>query len=472
MSTPLEQWVESVARMTRPANISGATGRRKKRPASRSNWSARATRFASNEKTYPNCYLHRSDPSDVARTEKVTFICTRDRENAGPTNNWMAPAEAKQTLGRLFEGSMKDRTMYVVPYIMGPSASPQSRIGVEVTDSAYVVASMRIMSRMGKVALDRLGSSSDFVPGLHSLGDLQSRPPLHRALPRRKIDLEHWLGIRRECAAREEMFCAAHRELDGARAGLDGRTHAHPGTGIARRKSDVHGRGIPERLRQNESGHDGFGAGKRRLPRVDRGRRHRLDADRRGRLPARDQSRGRILWRRSGHERKNQSECDDRAPQKYDFHEYGHDSAAANPGGKAWTATLPRTCWIGRDASGILERPRGAGEFAVHGAGRASAVDFSALGRSRRRTDLRVYFWRPPRAPGSAGLRSDQLAARRVRGRDDGFGNHRGHNRSGGRNAARPHGHASLLRLQHGRLFRTLAGNGPRTFRIRRKFST
>ncbi len=125
-----------------------------------------------NEKTYPNCFLNRSDPSDVARTEKVTLICTRDRENAGPTNNWMAPDEAKQKLGALFTGSMKDRTMYVVPYIMGPAGSPQSRIGVELTDSAYVVANMRIMTRMGKVALDRLGSSSDFVPGLHSLGDL------------------------------------------------------------------------------------------------------------------------------------------------------------------------------------------------------------------------------------------------------------------------------------------------------------
>ena len=173
MSTPLEQWVESAARMTRPEKIVWCDGSEEEAARIQEEMIREGHTVPLNEKTYPNCYLHRSDPSDVARTEKITFICTQDRENAGPTNNWMAPAEAKETIGALFDGSMKGRTMYVVPYILGPAASPQSRIGVEVTDSAYVVANMRIMSRMGKVALDRLGSSADFVPGLHSLGDLK-----------------------------------------------------------------------------------------------------------------------------------------------------------------------------------------------------------------------------------------------------------------------------------------------------------
>jgi phosphoenolpyruvate carboxykinase (GTP) len=172
VSTPLEQWVESTARLTRPAQIQWCDGSEEEAARIEDQLVREGRTFPLNDKTFPNCILHRSDPSDVARTEKVTYICSRDREDAGPTNNWIAPAEAKQTLGALFDGSMKGRTMYVVPYILGPAASPQSRIGVEVTDSAYVVASMRIMSRMGKVALDRLGSSSDFVPGLHSLGDL------------------------------------------------------------------------------------------------------------------------------------------------------------------------------------------------------------------------------------------------------------------------------------------------------------
>jgi phosphoenolpyruvate carboxykinase (GTP) len=158
--------------MTRPEQIVWCDGSEEENTRIQQQMVREGHTLPLNEKTYPNCFLHRSDPSDVARTEKVTFICTREKENAGPTNNWMAPAEAKRTLGGLFSGSMKGRTMYIIPYILGPAASPQSRIGVEITDSAYVVASVRVMSRTGKIALDRLGNSSDFVPGLHSLGDL------------------------------------------------------------------------------------------------------------------------------------------------------------------------------------------------------------------------------------------------------------------------------------------------------------
>jgi phosphoenolpyruvate carboxykinase (GTP) len=177
VSTPLEQWVESAAKLTGPQKIVWCDGSEAEAARIRDQMVRDGNTWPLNKNTYPNCFLHRSDPSDVARTEQVTFICTEDRDAAGPTNNWMAPAEAKQTLEPLFRNAMRDRTMYVVPYILGPEDSPQSRIGVELTDSAYVVASMYLMSRMGKVALDRLGSSTDFVPGLHSLGDLD---PKHR----------------------------------------------------------------------------------------------------------------------------------------------------------------------------------------------------------------------------------------------------------------------------------------------------
>jgi phosphoenolpyruvate carboxykinase (GTP) len=173
--------------MTRPEQIVWCDGSEEEAARIQAQMVREGHTVALNSKTYPNCFLHRSDPSDVARTEKVTFICSREKENAGPTNNWMAPAEAKQKLGGLFEGAMQGRTMYVVPYILGPTASPQSRVGVEITDSAYVVANMRIMSRMGKVALDRLGNSSDFVPGLHSLGDLKPENRYIAHFPEEKL---------------------------------------------------------------------------------------------------------------------------------------------------------------------------------------------------------------------------------------------------------------------------------------------
>ena len=181
MATPLESWVEEVSRLTTPKKIHWCDGSAKEYENIVEEMLREKAFVELNPKSYPHCYLHRSNPNDVARTEGVTFICSREKSDAGPTNNWMAPAEAKQKVEPLFRGVMKERTMYVVPYILGPEKSPYSKVGVEVTDSPYVAASMRIMSRMGKAALDRLGSSSDFVPGLHSLGDLdpQKRFILH-----------------------------------------------------------------------------------------------------------------------------------------------------------------------------------------------------------------------------------------------------------------------------------------------------
>jgi GTP-dependent phosphoenolpyruvate carboxykinase len=124
-----------------------------------------------NQNKLPGCYLHRSNPNDVARVEQLTFICTPTKEEAGPTNNWMAPKDAYDKLGKLYDGSMRGRTMYVIPYVMGPIGSPMSKIGVELTDSIYVVLNMRTMTRMGVRALAMLGDSNDFNRGLHSTLD-------------------------------------------------------------------------------------------------------------------------------------------------------------------------------------------------------------------------------------------------------------------------------------------------------------
>ncbi|HKW36146.1 MAG TPA: phosphoenolpyruvate carboxykinase (GTP) [Candidatus Acidoferrum sp.] len=172
MATPLESWVEEAAKLTKPDRVVYCDGSEAEYRRMVDLLLRAGDTFHLNEKTYPNCHLHRSSVNDVARTEHLTFICSRDKDDAGPTNNWMDLDAAKRKVGALFDGAMRGRTMYVVPYIMGPTSSPISKVGVEATDSPYVVASMRIMSRMGQVALDRLGPSNEFVPGLHSLGDL------------------------------------------------------------------------------------------------------------------------------------------------------------------------------------------------------------------------------------------------------------------------------------------------------------
>ncbi len=172
MATPLEMWVEESARLTKPDRIVYCEGSEAENRRIVDEMLRGSDSVTLNEKTYPNCYLHRSSPNDVARTEHLTFICAPDKDDVGPTNNWMDPAAAKFKIGALLDGAMRGRTMYVVPYIMGPVNSPISKAGVEITDSPYVVANMRIMARMGRVATDRIGATRDFVPGLHSLGDL------------------------------------------------------------------------------------------------------------------------------------------------------------------------------------------------------------------------------------------------------------------------------------------------------------
>ena len=132
MSTPLERWVEEVARTTRPKQIVWCDGSENEAEKTVETLVAEGHTVRLNEKTHPNCILHRSDPNDVARTESVTFICTRDKEDAGPTNNWMEPAEAKEKVGHCLTVRWPDGRMYVVPYMMGPADSPKSRVGRRV----------------------------------------------------------------------------------------------------------------------------------------------------------------------------------------------------------------------------------------------------------------------------------------------------------------------------------------------------
>ena len=179
----LNQWVEEVARLTQADTIHWCDGSAAEYDELVSRMLASGELHALNAATHPNCYLHRSHPSDVARVEHLTFVCTSDRGDAGPNNHWMSPADAHAKMNALFDGCMKGRTLYVVPYCMGPLDSPLSRCGVEITDSAYVVANMRIMTRMGAGALARIEregvehaaagrTGPSFVKGLHSIGEL------------------------------------------------------------------------------------------------------------------------------------------------------------------------------------------------------------------------------------------------------------------------------------------------------------
>jgi phosphoenolpyruvate carboxykinase (GTP) len=187
VSTPLENWVEESARLTNPDHIVWCDGSEEENRGHINGLLHDGILTELNPSTYPRCYLNRRNPNDVARTESVTFICTRTQDEAGPTNNWMSPEDAKARVRPILQNSMKGRTMYVAPYILGPENSPYGRLGVEITDSRYVVASMRVMSRMGKAALQRIGSTDNFVPGLHALAGVDPQRRLIMHFPEEKL---------------------------------------------------------------------------------------------------------------------------------------------------------------------------------------------------------------------------------------------------------------------------------------------
>ena len=168
----LNLWVQEVAQLTKPDAIRWCDGSEIERRELEALMVERGDLLALNPDTHPDCFLHRSHPSDVARVEHLTFVCTRHPDDAGPNNNWMAPGDARRKMDALFAGCMRGRTLYIVPYCMGPIDSPYSRCGVEITDSPYVVANMRIMTRMGTPALARIEREGRFVRGLHSIGEL------------------------------------------------------------------------------------------------------------------------------------------------------------------------------------------------------------------------------------------------------------------------------------------------------------
>ncbi len=170
--TGLKQWVEECAALCQPERVVWCDGSVAEKDRLTSEAAATGEIIVLNQDVLPGCLYHRTAHNDVARTENLTFICTPNKDDAGPTNNWMSPADGYARAGGFFRGAMKGRTMYVVPFSMGPVGSPFSKIGVELTDSIYVVLNMRIMTRMGQPVLDTLGDSGEFTKGLHSKAEL------------------------------------------------------------------------------------------------------------------------------------------------------------------------------------------------------------------------------------------------------------------------------------------------------------
>ena len=177
MATAVEKWVEEQARLFEPKSIcwcDGSEGEARRlieMGMQEEKIGAHDIFRELNQKNWPKSYLHRSHPTDVARTEKLTFVCPSEKDQAGPNNNWMAPKEAKALMMKLSRGAMRGKTMYVLPYMMGHPDSPYARACVQVTDVSYVAVSMRVMTRMGKPVLDKIGSRETFVKGVHSVGD-------------------------------------------------------------------------------------------------------------------------------------------------------------------------------------------------------------------------------------------------------------------------------------------------------------
>lgn len=174
-SMKAKEWLEQMIHLAKPEKVVLIDGSEDQRQQLIKEAVAAGELHELNQEKMPGCYLRRSDPSDVARVEDRTFICTSDRKDAGPTNNWASAQDMYEKMGILFDGSMEGKTMYVIPYMMGPYGSPFSKIGFELTDSRYVVLSMLIMARCGLKVLEELGTSEEFIKGIHSVGTLDAK---------------------------------------------------------------------------------------------------------------------------------------------------------------------------------------------------------------------------------------------------------------------------------------------------------
>ena len=460
----MRDWVKEVAALTKPDAIVWCDGSEDEKKRLTKQAVAAGILIELNQEKRPGCYLHRSNPNDVARTEQLTFVCTPNKIDAGPTNNWSDPADTYAKLRGMLDGSMRGRTMYVVPYVMGPLGSPLSKVGVELTDSLYVVLNMRIMTRMGKAALDQLGESDDFNRGIHCTLDLNPERRLICHFPQDNTIISVGSGyggnalLSKKCFAlriasvlgRDEGWLAEHMLILGLQSPEGETTYIAAAFPSACGKTNLAMLTPPAELK-------GWKV-------IHRRRRHLLDAGRARRRAVGGQSRERILRRRARHQREIESERDEDGRARHDFHQRRDDARRRRVVGRDGRAAARRPARLaGPPVEKRLGRKSRASEQPLHDADAQQSGVVAVGRRSARRADLRDHLRRTPRHDDAAGARIDRLDPRRFHGRDDGIGNHRGRCWSGRRGAARSDGDAAVLRLQHGRLFRPLAQDARRT---------
>ena len=452
-SRALEKWVADCAALMQPDRIVWCDGSE----AERDRFLAQAVKegvlVPLNHEKRPNCYLHRSNPNDVARTEQLTFVCTPTKDEAGPTNNWSDPAETYAKLTKWFAGSMRGRTMYVIPYVMGPLGSPLSKAGVEITDSIYVALSMRIMTRMGAAALEQLGASEDFNKGLHCTLDLNPERRLICHFPQDNTIWSCGSGyggnalLSKKCFAlriaswtgKTEGWLAEHMLILGIQNPAGETTYIAAAFPSACGKTNLAMLHPPPAFAKQ--GWKIFTIG-------DDIAWLRVGPD--GRLWAINPESGYFGVAPGTSEKSNHNA----------MKSLGRDSIFTNvamtPDGDVWwegmdvPAPAGLLDWQGKPLESQIGREGGASEQPLHHPDDQQSGALAQCQRSAGRADFGDHLRRPARDHDAAGARILGLVARRFHGRDDGLGNHRGGCRRGRHRAARSDGDAAILWLQHG----------------------